>query len=89
MLVHKSKLSAYTVYLIYSGTTSLSFSLIFTVNLVYQVEAARLNPLQLVLVGTVLYVLHLSARYRQVCLLIFIAVAQQSCSVFYCLVWHL
>src|SRR5713101_945077 len=54
MLVHTSKLSAYTVYLIYSGITSLSFSLIFTVNLVYQVEVARLNPLQLVLVGTVL-----------------------------------
>ena len=42
------------MYLIYSGITSLSFSLIFTVNLVYQVETARLNPLQLVLVGTVL-----------------------------------
>ena len=54
MLVHTSRLSAYTVYLIYSGVTSLSFSLIFTVNLVYQVEVARLNPLQLVLVGTVL-----------------------------------
>ena len=54
MLVHTSKLSAYTVYLIYSGITSFSFSLIFTVNLVYQVEAARLNPFQLVLVGTVL-----------------------------------
>lgn len=48
------KLHAYTVYLIYSGITSLSFSLIFTVNLVYQVETARLNPIQLVLVGTVL-----------------------------------
>ena len=54
MLVHKSNLSAYTVYLIYSGITSLSFSLIFTVNMVYQVETARLNPLQLVLVGTAL-----------------------------------
>jgi MFS transporter, DHA3 family, tetracycline resistance protein len=54
MLAHKSKLSAYTVYLIFTGITSLSFSLIFTVNLVYQVETARLNPLQLVLVGTVL-----------------------------------
>ena len=54
MLVHKSKLSANTVYLIYSGITSLSSSLIFTVNLVYQVETAKLNPLQLVLVGTVL-----------------------------------
>ena len=54
MLIYKSKLSAYTVYLIFTGITSLSFSLIFTVNLVYQVETARLNPLQLVLVGTVL-----------------------------------
>ena len=54
MLTHKFKLSAYTVYLIFTGITSLSFSLIFTVNLVYQVETARLNPLQLVLVGTVL-----------------------------------
>ena len=54
MLVHKSRLSAYTVYLIFSGATSLSFSIIFTVNMVYQVEVAKLNPLQLVLVGTVL-----------------------------------
>jgi MFS transporter, DHA3 family, tetracycline resistance protein len=54
MLVHTSKLTAYIVYLIFSGVTSLSFSLIFTVNLVYQVEVARLNPLQLVLVGTML-----------------------------------
>ena len=54
MLVRTSKLSAYAVYLIHSGITSLSFSLIFTVNLVYQVETARLNPLQLVLVGTAL-----------------------------------
>jgi MFS transporter, DHA3 family, tetracycline resistance protein len=54
MLVHKSRLSAYTVYLIFSGATSLAFSIIFTVNLVYQVETVRLNPLQLVLVGTTL-----------------------------------
>ncbi len=54
MLVHKSRLSAYAVYLIFSGVTSLAFSTIFTVNLVYQVEVARLNPLQLVLVGTAL-----------------------------------
>lgn len=54
MLIRKSNLNAYTVYLIYSCITSFSFSLIFTVNLVYQVEAARLNPFQLVLVGTVL-----------------------------------
>ncbi len=54
MLIHKSRLSAYTVYLLFSGATSLSFSIIFTVNMVYQVEVAKLNPLQLVLVGTVL-----------------------------------
>ncbi len=54
MLVHKSRFSAYSVYLLFSGATSLSFSIIFTVNMVYQVEVARLNPLQLVLVGTVL-----------------------------------
>jgi len=54
MLIHKSRLSAYSVYLLFSGATSLSFSIIFTVNMVYQVEVAKLNPLQLVLVGTVL-----------------------------------
>ena|SRR2546425_2042693 len=54
MLIHKSRLSAYTVYLLFSGATSLSFSIIFTVNMIYQVEVAKLNPLQLVLVGTVL-----------------------------------
>lgn len=54
MLVLKGKLSAYTVYLIYSGASSLFLSTIFTVDLVYQVQVAHLNPLQLVLVGTVL-----------------------------------
>jgi DHA3 family tetracycline resistance protein-like MFS transporter len=54
MFVHIPKFKAYTLYLIYTGITSFSFSLIFTVNLVYQVETARLNPLQLVLVGTML-----------------------------------
>jgi DHA3 family tetracycline resistance protein-like MFS transporter len=54
MLVSKRRLSALTVYLIYSGASSLFLSIIFTVNLVYQVEVAHLNPLQLVLVGTVL-----------------------------------
>jgi MFS transporter, DHA3 family, tetracycline resistance protein len=54
MFVHIPKFKAYSLYLIYTGITSLSFSLIFTVNLVYQVETARLNPLQLVLVGTML-----------------------------------
>ncbi len=46
--------SASIVYLIYSGASSLFFALIFTVNLVYQLEVAKLSPLQLVLVGTAL-----------------------------------
>jgi MFS transporter, DHA3 family, tetracycline resistance protein len=54
MLVHTKKLSAYTVYLIYSGASALFLGTIFTVNLVYQIQVAHLTPLQLVLVGTVL-----------------------------------
>ncbi|MGH2600390.1 MAG: MFS transporter, partial [Dehalococcoidia bacterium] len=45
---------AYPVYLTFSAATALFFSIIVTVNLVYQVETAGLSPLQLVLVGTVL-----------------------------------
>lgn len=48
------KLSAYKTYLIFSGATSLFFSLVFTVNMVYQIEKIGLNPLQLILVGTTL-----------------------------------
>lgn len=48
------KLNPYWVYLMYTGLESLAFSLIFTVNLVYQAETVGLSPLQLVLVGTVL-----------------------------------
>jgi MFS transporter, DHA3 family, tetracycline resistance protein len=48
------KLDAYAVYLIIEGAWSLFFAMIATINLVYQVEIARLNPLQLVLVGTML-----------------------------------
>jgi len=48
------KLPPATVYLIYSTATSLFFAIIFTVNLVYQVTVVALNPLQLVLVGTLL-----------------------------------
>ena len=54
MLVHTKKLSAYTVYLIYSGASALFLGTISTVNLVYQIQVAHLTPLQLVLVGTVL-----------------------------------
>lgn len=57
MLARQPELRAYTVYLIYSGVFALASALIVTVNLVYQVETARLNPLQLVLVGTVLEVM--------------------------------
>lgn len=45
---------AYRVYLILQGAFSLCFATIATTNLVYQAQTARLNPLQLVLVGTVL-----------------------------------
>jgi len=48
----RRKFGASTVYLIYSGASALFFALIVTVNLVYQVEIAKLTPLQLVLVGT-------------------------------------
>jgi DHA3 family tetracycline resistance protein-like MFS transporter len=45
---------AYRVYLVLEGFQALFFAMISTVNLVYQVEVAHLNPLQLVLVGTML-----------------------------------
>jgi MFS transporter, DHA3 family, tetracycline resistance protein len=48
------KLSAYKIYLLFSGATSLLFWLVFTVNMVYQIEKVHLNPLQLILVGTTL-----------------------------------
>lgn len=54
MHAHTSRFSAYSIYLIFSGLISLALSTTFTLNLVYQVEVARLNPLQLVLVGTML-----------------------------------
>lgn len=48
------KLNAFLVYLIFQGSFSFIFSLIVTVNMVYQVTTVGLNPLQLVLVGTAL-----------------------------------
>lgn len=45
---------AYKTYLFMQGGVALLFSMVVTVNMVYQVEIAQLNPLQLVLVGTVL-----------------------------------
>ncbi|MBI1258830.1 MAG: MFS transporter [Chloroflexi bacterium] len=52
--MHLRKWDAYRVYLILSGVSSLLFSLIFTLNLVYQAQVVGLTPLQLVLVGTTL-----------------------------------
>ena len=54
MHTHVSRFSAYTIYLIFEALATLSLSTISTVNLVYMIEVARLNPLQLVLVGTTL-----------------------------------
>ncbi|HEX7593630.1 MAG TPA: MFS transporter [Anaerolineae bacterium] len=48
------KLNAYPTYLILNGVDGLTFSLITTVSLVYQVTMVGLDPLQLVLVGTTL-----------------------------------
>lgn len=48
------KLTAYKTYLLFSGATSLFFSLVFTVSAIYQIEIVHLNPLQLILVGTAL-----------------------------------
>lgn len=47
---------AFRVYLLYTGATSFFFALIFTISAIYRLQAAGLNPLQLVLVGTVLEV---------------------------------
>jgi DHA3 family tetracycline resistance protein-like MFS transporter len=50
----RQKMSAFTVYMILQSSSSLFFSLIFTVNLVYHLTVVELSPLQLVLVGTIL-----------------------------------
>lgn len=48
------RLSAYAVYLILRGGIALFFALVFTVNMIYFVTTLKLDPLQLVLVGTVM-----------------------------------
>jgi DHA3 family tetracycline resistance protein-like MFS transporter len=48
------KMDAYRLYLLMSGATALLFTLVFSVNMVYQVQTVGLSPLQLVLVGTTL-----------------------------------
>ena len=48
------KLNAYTIYLILAGSFSIFFTMMAMISAIYRVETAGLNPLQLVLVGTVL-----------------------------------
>ena len=50
----RQRMSAFTVYMILESSSSLFISLIFTVNLVYHLTVVELNPLQLVLIGTIL-----------------------------------
>jgi DHA3 family tetracycline resistance protein-like MFS transporter len=47
-------MNALTVYMILEFSSSLFYSLIFTANQVYYLTVVKLNPLQLVLVGTIL-----------------------------------
>lgn len=53
-MTKSKKLGAYPTYLILGGASAFFFGIITTLNSVYQLEVAHLNPLQLVLVGTVL-----------------------------------
>lgn len=48
------KHSAYIIYLVFSAVTALLFSMVFTVNIIYQVEKVNLTPFQLILIGTAL-----------------------------------
>ncbi|MDQ3790760.1 MAG: MFS transporter, partial [Actinomycetota bacterium] len=50
----RSRLGAYQVYLITEFATALFLAVIYTTAIVYRVESAHLNPLELVLIGTVL-----------------------------------
>lgn len=50
------RLNGYTVFLFQEFAASLFFSVIFTASILYQVQTVGLNPLQLVLVGTLLEV---------------------------------
>ncbi len=51
------KWDAYRVYLILSFVSSMAFSVIFTLNMIYEAEVVGLTPLQLVLVGTTLEII--------------------------------
>ena len=50
----RRKVNAYRLYLFMMAAQAGALTLVFTVNLVYQVQVVGLNPLQLVLVGTTL-----------------------------------
>ncbi len=50
------RLNGYTIFLVQEFTASLLLAVIFTVSTLYQVQTIGLNPLQLVLVGTLLEV---------------------------------
>lgn len=52
--LNNRKMDAVRIYLLLSGAQALFFALVFTVNMVYQVQTVGLSPLQLVLVGTTL-----------------------------------
>lgn len=54
MLAKTRRMGPYSIYLTLSFVYGLATATIFTVNLLYEFEVAKLNPLQLVLVGTVL-----------------------------------
>jgi DHA3 family tetracycline resistance protein-like MFS transporter len=54
MIFKSDRLNAYSIFLILSGTSAFALSVISIINSVYLVETVRLDPLQLVLVGTVL-----------------------------------
>src|SRR5215472_250878 len=54
LFARPKKLGAYPTYLILGGASAFFSTIMFTLNSVYQLQVAHLNPLQLVLVGTVL-----------------------------------
>ncbi|HEX2621554.1 MAG TPA: tetracycline efflux MFS transporter Tet(40), partial [Phototrophicaceae bacterium] len=51
---NSNKHDAYRVWLVFAAMTSFGFTMVVTVNMIYQAVNVGLNPLQLVLVGTVL-----------------------------------
>lgn len=54
MHLNRNRLNPYTLYLVLTAVTAFGSSTIGSINMVYQVEVVKLNPLQLVLVGTML-----------------------------------